>query len=84
MSVSGLCQICEVREAQFTCDNCGAVVCEDHYDEDTGLCADCVRLARGSDDIATGADDAARGTDDVSEGAEDVVDDGDGRGPVSE
>lgn len=70
MSVSGLCQICEVREARFTCDNCGAVVCEEHYDRENGFCADCVRLLRtdedgrledvdGSDDVAGGQSGSA-------------------------
>ncbi|QLG63371.1 hypothetical protein [Halorarum salinum] len=41
MSVGGLCQICEAKEGRFTCDNCGALVCADHYDESEGFCARC-------------------------------------------
>ncbi|ELY90825.1 MULTISPECIES: hypothetical protein [Natrialba] len=41
MSVSGLCQICESRPAQERCDNCGTLACEQHYDREKGLCADC-------------------------------------------
>ncbi|WP_254532593.1 hypothetical protein [Natrinema gelatinilyticum] len=46
MSVSGLCQICESRPAQHQCPNCGAFVCELHYDDELGLCADCAAQAR--------------------------------------
>ncbi len=48
MSVSGLCQICESREANDTCDRCGRAVCSQHYDEAFGLCLDCAEGA-GSD-----------------------------------
>lgn len=53
MSVSGLCQICESRQAQHRCPNCGALVCEVHYDTELGLCADCAAQARPgeSDDV---------------------------------
>ena len=46
MSVSGLCQICESRPAQHRCPNCGTLVCEIHYDDKLGLCADCAGQAR--------------------------------------
>lgn len=46
MSVSGLCQICEARQAQRRCDNCGALACGVHYDQDLGLCADCAARAK--------------------------------------
>ncbi|SIR80563.1 hypothetical protein [Natronorubrum thiooxidans] len=54
MSVSGLCQICELQPAEEQCPNCGALVCSTHYNEDRGLCADCVAQAdpgRQSDDV---------------------------------
>jgi len=41
MSVTGLCQMCESARAQFSCDRCGATVCEDHYDAANGFCAEC-------------------------------------------
>lgn len=41
MSVTGLCQICEQKEAIHQCTRCGALVCKDHYDSSTGLCTDC-------------------------------------------
>ncbi|MFC6717855.1 hypothetical protein ACFQHN_09745 [Natrialbaceae archaeon GCM10025896] len=46
MSVSGLCQICESRPAQERCQNCGALVCEIHFDDGTTLCADCASQAK--------------------------------------
>ncbi|RKD94697.1 hypothetical protein [Halopiger aswanensis] len=50
MSVSGLCQICESRQAQERCDNCGTLACEQHYEQETGLCADCASQARPSEE----------------------------------
>lgn len=41
MSVSGLCAICEAAEAEHQCDRCGALVCSNHYDAETGLCTNC-------------------------------------------
>ncbi|WP_202614484.1 hypothetical protein [Halostella litorea] len=45
MSVSGLCSICQTREAQARCDQCGTMVCAQHYDESLGYCADCAAEA---------------------------------------
>jgi len=45
MSVTGICQICESAEATFACDRCGRVVCDAHYDRETGLCTECARTA---------------------------------------
>ncbi len=28
-------------EAKWGCDRCGKLVCDDHYDEDTGYCTEC-------------------------------------------
>lgn len=46
MSVAGLCEICETATIEDRCDRCGNLVCEDHYDRDTGLCTDCAAEAR--------------------------------------
>jgi len=46
MSVTGLCQRCE-SEARFSCDRCGALVCQAHYDPSTGYCTDCAGEVRG-------------------------------------
>ncbi|MFC7046593.1 hypothetical protein ACFQH6_15330 [Halobacteriaceae archaeon GCM10025711] len=53
MSVSGLCQICENAPARHSCERCGAVVCDAHFDTAAGYCLDCateVRRARGETD----------------------------------
>ena len=47
MSVSGVCQLCETGQAQFSCDRCGAIVCEAHYDSATGFCTECAAEVRG-------------------------------------
>jgi len=41
MSSSGLCSICGRAGAQHTCDRCGALVCERHYEASVGLCIEC-------------------------------------------
>lgn len=41
MSVTGLCEICESKTVTDGCDRCGRLVCEDHYDRDSGFCTDC-------------------------------------------
>lgn len=50
MSVSGVCQICGAGGAEFACDRCGSVVCETHYDTDTGFCTECATEVRGDHD----------------------------------
>ena len=35
------CSFCGNKIAKYTCVNCGASVCEDHYDFKTGLCTNC-------------------------------------------
>lgn len=50
MSVTGLCQICESAEADHTCDRCGAVVCDSHFDSQRGICSQCLtELPSGQD-----------------------------------
>jgi len=43
MSVSGLCEICESRQAEYGCDRCGTMTCELHFDQSRGVCATCAR-----------------------------------------
>jgi hypothetical protein len=53
MSVQGLCQVCESAQAKHTCDRCGAMVCDDHWDRELGYCSECAaeyRRARGDAD----------------------------------
>jgi hypothetical protein len=47
MSVEGLCSVCETRKARYSCDNCGALVCQEHYQEARGVCADCAAAGGG-------------------------------------
>jgi len=49
MSSTGVCQICEAAEGKYTCDRCGAFVCEDHYDPDEHACLDCAEVADDPD-----------------------------------
>ena len=41
MSTMGLCQVCENREAEYACHQCGAVVCPVHFEQDRGACVHC-------------------------------------------
>jgi len=50
MSTSGLCQVCERAEGQYTCDHCGQFVCTEHYSEETHTCVACARDAGMGDD----------------------------------
>lgn len=41
MSVSGSCELCGEREAEWGCDRCGKLVCDEDYDRDSGYCVQC-------------------------------------------
>ncbi len=41
MSLSGLCAICERLNVDHGCDRCGQLVCDRHWDAETGLCVEC-------------------------------------------
>lgn len=41
MSVSGLCEICQTPDVDYTCDRCGQLVCDEHFDENVGFCVEC-------------------------------------------
>jgi hypothetical protein len=73
MSLSGLCQVCESREATHVCDSCGNAVCDVHFDEDHGVCTVCAAAAGrggGQDDVSPGSGGGS-GRDDVSPGGDD-------------
>jgi len=59
MSVTGLCQICERREAEYVCHRCGAAVCTLHFDKEHGVCVNCAS-AEGTEDVADDAGDVPR------------------------
>lgn len=42
MSVSSSCEICVTEDVQHTCSRCAQLVCAKHFDEETGLCVECV------------------------------------------
>ena len=42
-----LCEICGMKTAKFVCQKCGLLVCEDHFDQRTGLCVRCLEEAMG-------------------------------------
>ena len=50
MSVSGLCEICERPGVEHNCDRCGQLVCNRHFDEQVGACADCIAEIQGPTD----------------------------------
>ncbi|USZ67645.1 hypothetical protein NGM10_13020 [Halorussus salilacus] len=49
MSVTGLCQICESREAEHSCPNCGNQVCERHWNDGMDLCVQCAPTGENVD-----------------------------------
>lgn len=58
MSVTGLCEICENRTAEHSCLQCGAVVCEKHFDQEFDVCLQCA---------PAGGDQPGRGPSDDSD-----------------
>jgi hypothetical protein len=48
MSVSGLCELCQGNEVVDGCERCGRLACDVHFDEQTGLCTECLREVRGT------------------------------------
>lgn len=56
MSFSGVCHVCEAAEGRHTCDKCGALVCDDHYDTEQALCTRCVAALGGRADLGEGDD----------------------------
>lgn len=43
MSVAGLCEVCGVPQVEHTCERCGSLVCDRHFDEAAGVCVECAR-----------------------------------------
>ena len=43
MEIKKQCQICKTRLGKFTCKYCGALVCENCYDKEKGICIKCSR-----------------------------------------
>ena len=52
MSFTGVCQVCESAEGRHSCDRCGSLVCDVHYDEELGVCTQCAAaVRRGSEEF---------------------------------
>lgn len=49
MSASGLCEICTKADIEHTCGRCAKLVCDRHFDEETGFCVECA-AEFGNDD----------------------------------
>ena len=54
MSFSGVCHVCEAAEGRNTCEQCGALACDEHYDPELGACSQCAASLGGWDDIDEG------------------------------
>jgi hypothetical protein len=64
MSVSGLCEVCQQPAVDHTCDRCGNLVCDRHFDSELGVCSECVAEAGGRDPAdPTRSDDTPDGVD---------------------
>jgi len=64
MSVSSPCEICQTADVRHTCDRCGQLVCDRHFDDDTGLCVECVAdVGRGGREPVPDSGDMPDGVD---------------------
>ena len=64
MSVTGLCEICQRPDVDHSCDRCGMLVCDRHFDDDVGVCVQCA-VQLGERDPSTGRTDPTEGPDGV-------------------
>ena len=64
MSVSGLCAVCNGSDVEHTCDRCGSLVCDRHWDSETGFCVECAaEVGRPSDRSQSDSGDRPDGVD---------------------
>jgi len=47
MSVAGSCEICATGAVSHTCSRCAQLVCDEHFDTETGLCVECLAQVGG-------------------------------------
>lgn len=66
MSVSGICEVCGVGEVRHTCSRCAQLVCDEHFDTETGLCVECLSEVEG----ARGERQPSRVPDDMPDGVD--------------
>lgn len=63
MSLSGLCEVCRQPDVEFTCDRCGRLVCDDHFDERAGVCVECASELGGGEPGPAGGENLPDGVD---------------------
>jgi len=64
MSVSSPCEICGRTDVEAACDRCGQLVCERHFEDDLGFCADCAaQVGGGRRDPVPSSEDLPDGVD---------------------
>lgn len=64
MSVSSPCEICGTADVRHTCDRCGQLVCDDHFEESIGFCVECAaQVGGGSGDPIPDRKDLPDGVD---------------------
>jgi hypothetical protein len=64
MSVSGACEICTTADVEHTCNRCATLVCDHHFDEDTGYCVECTtEVGRPGGEHIPQSDDMPDGVD---------------------
>ncbi|PSP32596.1 hypothetical protein BRC64_06285 [Halobacteriales archaeon QH_10_67_22] len=63
MSVSGLCEVCQQPDVDHSCDRCGRLVCDDHFDEHAGFCVECTAELGGGRPGQGGAEERPDGVD---------------------
>ncbi|AQL43683.1 hypothetical protein BV210_13655 [Halorientalis sp. IM1011] len=63
MSVAGNCEICGTGGVDHTCSRCAQLVCEKHFDEETGLCVECLSEVGGGSDQERQPQDMPDGVD---------------------
>lgn len=63
MSVSSPCEICTTKDVRHTCDRCGQLVCDKHFDEKTGFCVECAAEFEDSPDSIPDQEDMPDGVD---------------------
>jgi len=58
MSLSGLCEVCKQPAVEHSCDRCGNLVCDRHFDAKLQVCDECVaEVGRGDPSQPTGRRD---------------------------
>lgn len=63
MSVAGLCEICQQPDVDHTCQRCGQLVCDRHFDQDSGVCVECAAELGRADPTREGDEDLPDGVD---------------------